>query len=310
MKIAVFGAGVIGSLYAAKLKRAGEDVTVLARGKRLEDLRSRGLEIEDMRTGARTQAAVRVVAELDAEEPYDLVLVALRAHQISGALSALASNRAARAFLLMVNNAGGYDAWSDTLGAERLALAFPGAGGSFQGSVVRYRVVSGLLQPTTFGEPSGPPTARLREMARMIRRAGFPIAFSARMDAWQKHHAAWIAPVAAAAWVLAETGHGQREEADTLRLSVRAIREGFANLRGLGHPVTPASLRAWTLIPTPLLVAALRRAFATEFARTALAAQSSSARDEIRVLTDQLRAIGREARLPTPALDALHVCLG
>ena len=32
MRILVYGAGVIGSLYAAKLQAAGQEVTVLARG--------------------------------------------------------------------------------------------------------------------------------------------------------------------------------------------------------------------------------------------------------------------------------------
>ena len=32
MKILVYGAGYIGSLYAAKLEESGNDVTILARG--------------------------------------------------------------------------------------------------------------------------------------------------------------------------------------------------------------------------------------------------------------------------------------
>ena len=39
MKILVYGAGTIGSLYAAKLKDAGHDVTILARGRRLHEIR-------------------------------------------------------------------------------------------------------------------------------------------------------------------------------------------------------------------------------------------------------------------------------
>ncbi len=40
MKILVYGAGNIGSLYAALLKESGQDVSILARGKRLADLHS------------------------------------------------------------------------------------------------------------------------------------------------------------------------------------------------------------------------------------------------------------------------------
>ena len=38
-KIFVFGAGVLGSLYAGKLHQAGYEVTLLARGNRLAELK-------------------------------------------------------------------------------------------------------------------------------------------------------------------------------------------------------------------------------------------------------------------------------
>ena len=38
MRILIFGAGVIGSLYGALLAEAGYDVSVYARGRRLESL--------------------------------------------------------------------------------------------------------------------------------------------------------------------------------------------------------------------------------------------------------------------------------
>ena len=43
MRILVFGAGVIGSLYGALLAEAGYDVSVYARGRRLESLTQDGL---------------------------------------------------------------------------------------------------------------------------------------------------------------------------------------------------------------------------------------------------------------------------
>jgi ketopantoate reductase len=48
MKILVFGAGVVGTLYAARLQEAGHQVTVLARNSRLADVRRHGLVLEDV----------------------------------------------------------------------------------------------------------------------------------------------------------------------------------------------------------------------------------------------------------------------
>lgn len=43
MRILIYGAGVIGSLYAALLAKAGYDTSIYARGKRLEILKNNGL---------------------------------------------------------------------------------------------------------------------------------------------------------------------------------------------------------------------------------------------------------------------------
>ena len=43
MRILIYGAGVVGSLYAALLADAGYDTSIYARGKRLEILKNDGL---------------------------------------------------------------------------------------------------------------------------------------------------------------------------------------------------------------------------------------------------------------------------
>jgi len=43
MKILVFGAGPLGSVFAARLHEAGHIVHLLARGRRLQDLRQQGV---------------------------------------------------------------------------------------------------------------------------------------------------------------------------------------------------------------------------------------------------------------------------
>jgi len=49
MKILVHGAGNIGSLYAGLLKESGQDVSILAREKRLDDIREHGIQLDESR---------------------------------------------------------------------------------------------------------------------------------------------------------------------------------------------------------------------------------------------------------------------
>jgi len=64
MKILFYGAGVLGSLYAARLQGAGQEVSILARGQRLADIREHGIFLEDGDTGKRTTTRVKAVDRL------------------------------------------------------------------------------------------------------------------------------------------------------------------------------------------------------------------------------------------------------
>ena len=83
MRILVFGAGVIGSLYTALLAEAGHDVSVYARGRRLESLTQGGLLYK--RKGKIRKAPVNILSRLEAEDRYDLVFLTVRENQLHAA---------------------------------------------------------------------------------------------------------------------------------------------------------------------------------------------------------------------------------
>ena len=88
MRICIFGAGAIGSHFAARLAAAGNEVSVLARGAQLEALRADGVTLVSgaERVSARVRASDRP-AELGAQ---DAVLVALKATALGAAADGLA----------------------------------------------------------------------------------------------------------------------------------------------------------------------------------------------------------------------------
>ncbi len=70
-RILVVGAGVNGSICAARLHHAGIEVTVLARSKRYNELREQGIVIEDPFTNKRTLAKVPVIDSLALEDRHE-----------------------------------------------------------------------------------------------------------------------------------------------------------------------------------------------------------------------------------------------
>src|SRR3712207_145128 len=87
MRFAILGSGAVGGYYGAKLWQTGHDVTFVARGKHLEAIRARGLEIRSphgdfIATGAAEQDPARVGR-------VDCVILATKAYDNVSALPAI-----------------------------------------------------------------------------------------------------------------------------------------------------------------------------------------------------------------------------
>ncbi len=307
--ILVYGAGVLGSLYAGKLHQAGYDVTLLARGRRLVELQEGGLALVEEGTGRRECLPVRVTGRLAPEDAYDLVMVVVRKNQLPGVLPALAANTQTLNVLFLVNNAEGPGPLIAALGAERVLLGFPGAGGKRESGAVYYKVVSGVAQPTTIGELDGRRSARIVQIARAFEAAGLPVAISGNMDAWLKTHVAVVSPVANALYLAGGSNYRLAHTRDGLVLMIRAVKENLRVLEALGIPITPARLRALEWLPEPPLVALLRLGFDTPQAELVLARHANAARDEMLTLAEEFRHLAKQSGLPTPANNALFCYL-
>ncbi|MDJ0705076.1 MAG: 2-dehydropantoate 2-reductase N-terminal domain-containing protein [Leptolyngbyaceae cyanobacterium MO_188.B28] len=302
MKILFYGAGVIGSLYAAQLKNAGQDVSILARGQRLNDIREYGIVLEQALTGEQTTTHVNVVEQLTPENAYDLIVVVMRKNQVSAVLPTLAANKRTPTVMFMVNNPAGYDEWIEAVGRDRLLLGFPSAAGSLAGHIVRYTVGSGMQ----LGELDGRMTPRLRDTARLFKQAGFPVAISRNIDAWQKTHVALISPIANGLYMAGGDAYRLAQTPEALHLMVQAMREGFQVLRALGVPITPAKLRLWAWLPEPIVVTLLRRWVNTPHFEMVIVRHANAARDEMQRLTSEFQALARQTSVATPAIDQLE----
>src|SRR5437773_7552903 len=102
MRICVVGAGAIGGLLAAKLHAAGEEVTVIARGRHLEAIKKDGLRLVDgeIEITARV-AATDSVAEAGKQ---NLLILAVKAHQIADVADDLAKTYTRDTMVLTAQN--------------------------------------------------------------------------------------------------------------------------------------------------------------------------------------------------------------
>ncbi|MDH5512910.1 MAG: 2-dehydropantoate 2-reductase [Gammaproteobacteria bacterium] len=82
MKICIVGAGAIGGLMGAKLALAGEEVTLIARGPHLEAMKKNGLKLIGEDGAEHVAKNIRATSKLSEAGQQDLVILALKAHQV------------------------------------------------------------------------------------------------------------------------------------------------------------------------------------------------------------------------------------
>jgi 2-dehydropantoate 2-reductase len=298
-RLLVVGAGVNGSVCAAGLFNAGIDVTVLARGKRYEELRDKGIVIEDPFKSRRTVAKVPVIDRLDPDDLYDYVLVVVRKNQVAELLPVLAKNRSPN-IVFMGNNLSGPDEITRILGKHRVMMGAVFAAGKRDGSVIRAMTVRSIAVP--FGEVDGTITPRLKRLAGIFRQAGFKVKASRNIVDFQTTHAAGVALIAMLAMKYGCDTRALARSEDDLKLFFDARREAHHVLRAIGHRITPWTEVLIGIVPRFLQVAGLRALLNSKLGEVGLGWHCSQAPDEMRQLAMELQTLVDQAGFPVPAI--------
>jgi 2-dehydropantoate 2-reductase len=304
VKILVYGAGALGSQYAARLNTAGHDVTLLARGDRLAELREHGIALENVTTGELSYTQVALAEHLRPDDEYNLALVILRRSQVSAALPELAANRHIPCILFLGNNVSGPDEYIQAVGRDRAMFGFAGIGGQRIGGVVRFTAGEKGPQGRTYlGELDGAQSARLSRIVAALQDTPFPAEVSNDIDAWLKTHAALVLPLAGAIYLADGDVYRLAQTRDALVVALRAIRDAFAGLRRSGIPLTPPEMQAINFIPEPLLVAGAARLIGSPLGEVNMAGHANVARDEMQYLAYDLQNLLAASGSMTPALE-------
>ena len=156
MRFAILGSGAVGGYFGAKLARAGQDVTFVARGAHLEAIRTKGLEVRSDKLGDFT---VHAPAESDTARigPVDVAIVSVKAYDNATALPMLAPLMGRDTVVLTLQN--GVDSTDDVAavvgerhvlgGTTYVATALEGPG-----LIVQTGVHRSIIFGEVFGLPS------------------------------------------------------------------------------------------------------------------------------------------------------------
>jgi 2-dehydropantoate 2-reductase len=280
LRIAVIGAGAIGSTYAFQLARtAGNEITAIARpgSPRLAQLERDGGIVRT--TG--DCAEMRIAATLDETTPYDLVIVTLLAHQVDSVLPAL-QRSAAKRIQFMFNN---FDPerLRDGIGAERCSFGMP--------------FVQAMIEPdgklkATIGAGGQKSKMNDQGVVDIFNAAGIPAVLEPDMLLWLRCHVP-LCIAFESVCVAAERRGGGASWAESMTIA-RGMRECFTLIKRMGYPLYPSGKARLATTPTWLVALMLGSISRIPSFRDLLA----TGINECRALVDVLVAVAPRADPP------------
>lgn len=283
MRILIYGAGVIGCLYATLFSEAGYDTTIYARGKRLELFREKGLLYS--KNKRLKKANVTICDKVEKEDVYDYVFLTVKENQVHDALRELKNNDSPN-IVTMVNTLEPYSTWEKLCGEGRIIPAFPGAGGSFEGDVLHAALTPWIVQPTTFSEINGKKSERLLKLADIFKKAHIPYQIVKDMHEWQLCHLAMVVPIADAYY---EADHPETagNERKLMKKTAKRIKRNFCTLHKFGTILSPKKMNLFRFVPIFVLSIVLGFVFRSDFGYIFMYKHSVNAPDEMRQLHKQ-----------------------
>ncbi len=204
MKFVIVGAGAIGAYVGARMARAGQDVTLFARGPHLRAMQERGVRVAG--PDGEFEARPAIVDSIETIGPADAVLLGVKAHSLTELAPRLRPLLGPETAVVSLQNGipwwffQGFGGDLDSVCLERVD-----PGGVVANSIEPRRVVgsivyvaSEIVEPgvvrhiegnrISLGEPDGSRSDRCRTIAEALIRSGFrsPITTRIRHEIWVK----------------------------------------------------------------------------------------------------------------------------
>jgi len=301
MRILVYGAGVLGSYLAHALVRGGNEVTVLARGKRAEELMEDGVVIRHYFQRKTTVDKVNIITELQADDRYDLIFVVMKFIDFPSVLPILANNRSSN-IVLVGNNTDTREMQNflteKSLEEKNVAFGFQMSGGRREknGRIICIRGGGQMV----LGSLDGPvPFKPLLEKAFDL--VKYKLEFHEDINSWLISHLVMVLVTNYAGYVNAENIKKVARDKKLVLQMVEAMDEGFKILETAGYTITPAGQVNFIRKHRRIVYLGLKIFHALPVVK-----MIDGSIAEIAALNEVFNGFKRQADIATPNWDALE----
>lgn len=184
MRALIVGAGSVGGYFGGRLAAAGRDVTFLVRPRRATQLTD-GLTI--ISRGQETRVTAKVITTAEAAGEFDVILLAVKAYQLDGAIEDSGPHVSQRCMILPVLNGMKHmDILRSRFGSDRIIGGVAKIASTLD---ERGRILDQAdFHDLAYGEWSGERTPRILALDQFMTGAGFEARLSTDIerDMWEK----------------------------------------------------------------------------------------------------------------------------
>lgn len=307
MKILIYGAGVLGSYAAYELKRVGHEVTILARGKRYEELKEKGLVIRHWLQRRTTVDKINVVKELMPEDKYDVTFIVMQSSQVDAVLPAVSANVRCPLCVFVGNEDKAKEVSAKIKNTStsnpRVLFGFFSIGGRREDG----KVISVHTKHPDFdiGDLDGENDYK-SIIERIFKETRFKVHCHANMDDFFKTHIAFIMPLAYLAYMSNCDLRKIAGNKKVLNSGIDAIIEGCDVLVKLGYKIDPESSERFIKNHRRIAYLGLKVCAATPLGRLGISDHCKSGWREMDYLDKVLLELIKKSNLLTPNINELR----
>jgi 2-dehydropantoate 2-reductase len=206
MKICIVGAGAIGGYLGVRLANSGHEITLIARGAHLDAIRRNGLKLVREDGTEETATNVRALQNIREAGTHDVVLLALKAHQVAGVVADMRALYRPDTVVVALQN--GIPWWyfqkhGGEFEGRRIESVDPS--GAISAHIEVDRLIGCVVYPAaeiaqpgvirhiegnrfSLGELDGSETPRVKKLSETLTQAGFkaPVTSNLRAEIWLK----------------------------------------------------------------------------------------------------------------------------